>query len=138
MAPNEDDYIVVTRYNADTGELSGKRSGTYGAIAQEPYPFVFGEFDHDTQYVDVVTKQIKPRPEMLISQNASTITANTAQMLTLGGLPLNCYVSIGAHRYFVDDGILEWSTPMTGAFPITVECFPFLDWHSEVTVIANN
>ena len=132
------EMVTATRYDPKTGQLGSIRNGQIADITAEGLPFALGEFDRDTQYVDVVAKQIKPRPEMLISQNASTITANTAQILTLGGLPLNCYVSIGAHRYFVDDGILEWSTPMTGAFPITVECFPFLDWHSEVTVIANN
>ena len=130
-------YVEVSRYESN-GQISGVRTGELSDILLEGSPFVDGKWDGDKSYVDVRTEEVKPRPEMLISQNAQTITANTAQILTLGGLPLNCYVSIGAHRYFVDDGILEWSTPMTGAFPITVECFPFLDWHSEVTVIANN
>ena len=130
-------YVEVSRYESN-GQISGFRTGELSDILLEGSPFVDGKWDGDKYYVDVRTEEVKQRPEMLISQNAQTITANTAQMLTLGGLPLNCYVSIGAHRYFVDDGILEWSTPMTGAFPITVECFPFLDWHSEVTVIANN
>lgn len=130
-------YVEVSRYESN-GQISGFRTGELSDILLEGSPFVDGKWDGDKYYVDVRTEEVKPRPEMLISQNAQTITANTAQILTLGGLPLNCYVSIGAHRYFVDDGILEWSTPMTGAFPITVECFPFLDWHSEVTVIANN
>lgn len=132
------DMVTATRYDSKSGQLGSVRNGQMADIIAEALPFVLGEHDHDTQYVDIDTKQIKQRPEMHILQNTKTIKANTDQMLSLSGLPLNCYVNIGAHRYFVDDGILEWSTPMTGTFPIVVECFPFVDWFSEVTVIANN
>ncbi len=52
----------------------------------------------------------------------------------LWGLPIPCRVHVDELVYDVDDGELEWTTPVSGTHQVRVEAWPYLDWERPVEV----
>lgn len=127
-------FVDVTRFDKNTGEITGIRSAETEDILKEKYPFIQGRFDSEIFYVDIATNTAVKRPIMPIVQNASEISGNGQDVLKLENLPKPCTVSIGTHIYEVDDGVLEWSTSLAGGYLIVADSFPYLNWRSEVIV----
>jgi hypothetical protein len=106
----------------------------------EPLPYIVGDYDIGTNYVNLTQSPpaITPRPSMPITQDRTTITADGDEVMTLSGLPIPCTVRIKGNVYDVPDGVLEWATLMPATYPITVEAFPYLNWEGEVTANASD
>lgn len=132
--------IVATLYVPETGALLGVRTGQRYAIERDQFPHVLGIYDFKTHYVDTcrVRPQVTRRPPQTVKLNKGKFVADGKDTLVLSGLPVPCAVQVGEHRYEVEDGELEWSTLMPGVYRIRVEEFPYLDWESEVTAIADS
>lgn len=135
-----EEYITVTQYSAETGAFEGIRTGQKKSIDQEGRPYIEGRYDPDEYYVDLssVPSRVEKRPEMPVSQNLDTIRADGNETLILSSLPEPCRTMIGAHKYDVEDGVLEWSTLMPGAYSVRIQAWPYLDWKGEVTAVAGD
>ena len=52
----------------------------------------------------------------------------------LWGLPIPCRVHVDELVYDVDDGELEWTTPISGIHQVRVSAWPYLGWERPVEV----
>jgi hypothetical protein len=132
--------VSAIQYDPQTGRIEAIRTGLYRDIAEEPYAFILGTADYHINYIDLTSSPpaVALRPVMQIAQDKTTITADGADTMTLSGLPALCRVTVGPETYDVPDGVLEWSALMPATYSIKVELFPYLDWASEVTVVASD
>jgi hypothetical protein len=132
--------VEATFYSPENGRILASRYGQQKSIELEGLPYVPGTYDSGTHYIDIT--QTPPvavlRAVPQISQNKSTISAGGEETMTLRGLPPSCVVTIGDIRYDVPDSELEWGTLMPATYSVRVEAFPYLDWESEVTVVAGD
>ena len=76
-------FVDVTRFDKNTGEITGIRSAETEDIIKEKYPFIQGSFDSEIFYVDIATNTAVKRPIMPIVQNASEISGNGQDFLRL-------------------------------------------------------
>lgn len=96
---------------------------------------VEGSGNDQEHFVDVRISppEIKERPMQRTRQDKASIRADGRDFMTLSDLPRPCVVKVGAERYEVPDGILEWGTRRAGEYPLRVVAFPWLDWGGMVT-----
>lgn len=132
-------YLTVTLYVPDTGMILGTRTGQKASIECDALPYVEGVYSAAEHYVDTkeLRPAVRPRPKQETLQSKTSVVADGRDALVLSALPVPCVVQIGENRYEVDDGELEWSTLLPGAYYIRVEAFPYLDWESEVITVAS-
>ena len=84
---------------------------------------------YETHYIDSNGK-ITPRPELTPIQREGISGG-----FRLWGLPIPCRVHVDELVYDVDDGELEWTTPVSGVHRVRVEAWPYLDWIWPVEVV---
>ena len=102
-------------------------------IADEPY--VVGNYNWDTHYINLDTHQPILRNECPYSINKTIFTADGVDAITITALPVPCLVSIDDATYTVTDSIFEFSTGLKGKYKIILEHFPFLTTEIEVTAV---
>lgn len=91
-------------------------------LADAPYPPA-------THYV-TDSDEIHERPEMSVALDTEH------GRIILADLPVPCTVSVGGEIYQVDDGELEWMTPLPGVYTVEVRAWPYREWRREVEVSA--
>lgn len=92
--------------------------------------------DPRTEYVDTSTGQIVPRPVMGLSIDKTSIAADSVDKATITGIPAGALYIIPSRRLsgVVNDGFLEITSAVAGAFDVVIELFPYQTW--SVTVVA--
>ena len=86
----------------------------------------FPQGEQDTHYVR--NREVIPRPEMAPGHEG------IPGGFRLWGLPIPCRVHVDELVYDVDDGELEWTTPVSGIHQVRVSAWPYLDWERPVEV----
>ncbi|MDR1471365.1 MAG: hypothetical protein LBS75_02485 [Synergistaceae bacterium] len=133
-------HMTAALYDQDTSRILALRFGSRQSISLESLPYVAGDWNPDTHYIDLSGDEPTPRecPAMPVSQDKAEITADGEDFMSLAGLPEPCRVRIGSAEYDVPDGALEWSTVMPAAYKIEVEAFPYLTWEGEVRAVEGD
>lgn len=120
--------MIYTEYNSVSGEMGGIHSGYDNATDAKAQIFlegmnevVDGGYNNQTHYIS--NGQPTKRP-------ASPITIDG---MTLMNVPAASTLLIDGDSYEAE-GDVELEFPVQGTYKITVICFPYLDWSTEVTV----
>jgi len=108
-------------------EMEGFYAGYYRAQGESLVGFPLGE--QDTHYVH--GGEVIPRPELAPGHEG------IPGGFRLWGLPIPCRVHVDELVYDVDDGDLEWTTPVSGIHQVRVEAWPYLDWERPVEVVSS-
>ena len=85
-----------------------------------------GEYD-DSYYMDGSGKVLK-RP--CLTPKVESVDGG----FVVSGLPVPCVVTVDGMRYEVDDGILEWETPLRTTFNVVVDAWPHLPYETSISV----
>lgn len=129
-------YYEATMYQKETGRITMNKQCPLDGLECEPEPYILGTFHHATHYIAGASgdnPHAEERPRQNTQQDATVITPGVPVVLSSLPYP-SCVVRIAGQEYVVDDGVLEWQTHQTGVYDITVEAFPYLDWHGKVVV----
>ena len=86
----------------------------------------FPQGEQDTHYVR--NGEVIPRPKL------TPVHEGISGGFRLWGLPIPCRVHVDELVYDVDDGELEWTTPVSGIHQVRVSAWPYLDWERPVEV----
>ena len=86
----------------------------------------FPQGEQDTHYVR--NGEVVPRPKLTPGHEG------IPGGFRLWGLPIPCRVHVDELVYDVDDGELEWTTPVSGIHQVRVSAWPYLDWERPVEV----
>ena len=107
-------------------ECEEAEAGVYLARGDQLVPCARG-LTQDAHYVR--NGEVIPRPEM--APGHEEIPGG----FRLWGLPTPCQVHVNELVYEVDDGELEWTTPVSGIHQVRVSAWPYLDWERPVEVM---
>ena len=112
--------IEFTEYSPNTGEFTVVR-GIPEEMAKEyaNIPYVLGFHDGETEYFDLKSRQVKSRPEMPIKH---TLTNNG---ILVSQIPPGTHAAIADEEFIIDDGELEWSSPIPGEWGLSLTNFPY-------------
>jgi hypothetical protein len=105
-------------------EMEDSYAGYYRAQGESLVEFPQGE--QDTHYVR--NGEVVPRPKLTPGHEG------IPGGFRLWGLPTPCQVHVNELGYTVDDGELEWTTPVSGIHQVRVSAWPYLDWERPVEV----
>jgi len=127
-------------YDGITGRIWGQGYFTEGTLEDRAVALgqnmLEGDCNIATHYVDLGTLSIVPRPEMNVSINKLSISADNTDACILLGLPIPCQILIeDAGTFTIDDGEFGFTTPLPGNYKITAEQFPFISKIWEVQAI---
>ena len=127
--------MEYTKYNAQNGAICWAISCDPDFLGEADRPYIEGAYPSDAFFIDLSGEHPTPkeRPKMQVLQDKTRINANGRDFMTLSNLPRPCVVYVGAERYEVPDGVLEWGTRRAGEYPLRVVAFPWLDWEGTVT-----
>ena len=106
-------------------EMEDSYAGYYRAQGESLVEFPQGE--QDTHYVR--NGEVVPRPKLTPGHEG------IPGGFRLWGLPTPCQVHVNELVYEVDDGELEWTTPVSGIHQVRVSAWPYLDWERPVEVM---
>jgi hypothetical protein len=120
-------------YSGDTGRISGYVSGTGGNPSLNIPPgheaIVGGDGDADTQYVDLSTITVVDKPQLAVTPDKLTATADGIDAVTITGLPTPCDVAFAGlvvDNFQVTDGVLSMTFSAAGTYTLTLSAFPYL------------
>lgn len=127
--------MEYTKYYAQTGAIVSIISCDKELLAPGDRPYIEGRYPPDVFFIDLSGERPTPkeRPKMQVLQDKARIASDGRDFVTLSNLPRPCAVHVGAERYEVPDGVLEWGTRRAGEYPLCVVAFPWLDWEGTVT-----
>lgn len=115
-----------------TGSIRIKFTGS------EPIPdelngmdYIEGQADSKTQYI--VNGGIASRPSMEITYPASVAISETA---LITGIPEGATLIYPDGEVVVNDGVVEWSSLVTGTFQFSIELFPYISESFSIEVTA--
>lgn len=121
---------TVTIYEIRSGRISRVVTAPESMIqdqAQAGESYVAGSANTLTQYVNTAKRRVENRPKISATVSKSVILADGADIASISGLPQPCTVTLGGHRYRVEDGVFGFTTDVPGTFSLTVQAWPYLD-----------
>lgn len=80
------------------------------------------------------THVVALRPRMTLVLDKSTINADGTDKAIISGVPIGI-VRVRAERKIVNDGIVEITSDIEGAFDVSIDAFPFVPEKIRVTAI---
>lgn len=91
----------------------------------------------ETEYVDVATGAVKPRPTLGLSIDKTTIVADGVDAATISGIPAGAqYAIIGTSiGGTVNDGTLEVTSAKKGKLEVIIEHPPAIPWRTEILAV---
>lgn len=124
----------MVRFDIRSGCILGTRSGQRDTILREGYPVVEGVGSFETDYVDIATRLIQPRPHFPIMPDKLEIEASGNNFAIFSFIPTGTSVLINERSHIVDDGIFEFASTLPGSYAISFSLWPYLDKTFEVIV----
>lgn len=109
----------ITFCNTVTGAIAGTASLTPGSLAPLPTDCISveGTYAPEDYYYDTNDPQIKPRADVTLTWDKTTVAAS--ETATLSGLPIPCNVYVQTiGDVYVDDGSLEVMFTDPGTYEI--------------------
>lgn len=125
----------VTFCNTVTGRIVGIASYSSGASADIPTDCISvdGTYPHDEYYYDINDSQIKPKEEVTLTWDTTTVAAS--ETATLSGLPIPCTVYVEtANEIYVDDGTLEVTFTDPGRYKVIFDELAYKQQSFEIEV----
>lgn len=91
----------------------------------------------ETDYVDVATGTIKPRPALSLTIDKTTIAADGVDAATISGIPAGArYAILGTSLGgTVNDGTLEVTSTKKGRMEVIIEHPPAIPWRKEILAV---
>ena len=92
------------------------------------------EADGNLQYVDVATKTVVDKPQLVPVLNKTTLLANGVDSIVMTGLPNPTAVQIDDDRpYTVIDDVFEFTVSLPGDYVVRVNAVNRLSYETTVT-----
>lgn len=112
-------------YNKDTGVIESIYTGTSPGLQGD-----FIELGNSSTVTDdkfyVKEGVILAKPEMQLSIDKYTLSADTVDFITVSNVPDNCLITTNNTEQYTVSDVLEFSTDVIGQFKLRFECFPFI------------
>jgi len=129
--------INYTVIQEDTGDIV--RSGTclqddIASQAGDGQSAVEGQWHDAVYYWDTNAREFVLRPDMNLNISATTINVN--QTISITGIPEGTVLQYIGGQQVIDDGELEWSSNVAGAYLFILANFPYQERVVQIEVTS--
>lgn len=130
--------VDFTEYDPSTGELIAVYSVPEEDLpVYSDIPQIEGRLDGAAQYYDLRTGEISNRPLMPLSLKERSVSMTTTETLRIRGIPIGTSFTVGTLSGRIDDGSLDFASPIPLRTTLSLTNFPYVPVEIELEVVPN-